>query len=76
MNKGVQLSIITFNIHADFLSHKDVPAWAERKALCLRALRLAQPDLSGLQEVMPRQFDFLQEVSRVYPPQRHSNHYG
>jgi endonuclease/exonuclease/phosphatase family metal-dependent hydrolase len=43
------------------LSHKDIPSWEKRKALCVQALRLAQPDLIGLQEVMPRQFDFLQE---------------
>lgn len=61
MNNAVQLTVITFNIHADFLRHKDIPSWDERKELCVQALRQAQPSLIGLQEVMPGQFDFLQE---------------
>ena len=61
MNNAVQLAVITFNIQADFLSWEGIPSWDERKALCVQALRQTQPDLIGLQEVMPAQFDFLQE---------------
>jgi endonuclease/exonuclease/phosphatase family metal-dependent hydrolase len=61
MNNAVQLTVVTFNIQADFLSQAGIPSWAERKALCIQALRQAQPGLIGLQEVMPAQFDFLQE---------------
>ena len=51
MNNAVQLTAITFNIQADFLSHKDIPSWDERRTLCAQALRQAQPSLIGLQEV-------------------------
>jgi endonuclease/exonuclease/phosphatase family metal-dependent hydrolase len=44
----------------DFLTWAGVPQWDERKALCVQALRQAQPNLIGLQEVMPGQFEFLQ----------------
>jgi endonuclease/exonuclease/phosphatase family metal-dependent hydrolase len=61
MSQPIELSVVTFNIHADFLSHKDILPWTDRKGLCVLALRQARPSLIGLQEVMPGQFDFLQE---------------
>jgi endonuclease/exonuclease/phosphatase family metal-dependent hydrolase len=60
VHNPTELTVITFNIQADFLTQAGVPAWEERKTLCLQTLRQAQPSLIGLQEVMPGQFDFLQ----------------
>jgi endonuclease/exonuclease/phosphatase family metal-dependent hydrolase len=58
--KNMNLGIITSNISADFLSPPGVPTWDERKLPYVDVLRKAQPDIIGLQEVMPRQFQFLQ----------------
>ncbi len=57
---AMELSLITFNISADFLSPPNVPAWEERKALCAQVLRQANASVIGLQEVMPRQFECFQ----------------
>ena len=56
----MKLSIITSNISADFLSPPGVPAWEERKFPYVDVLRNAGPDIIGLQEVTPRQLQFLQ----------------
>ena len=56
----LKLSIITSNISADFLSAPGVPKWDERKLPYAEVLREAKPDIIGLQEVTPRQFEFLQ----------------
>ena len=56
----MKLSIITSNISADFLSPPGVPAWDERKLHYVDVLRTAEPDIIGLQEVTPRQLQFLQ----------------
>ncbi|HLE28731.1 MAG TPA: endonuclease/exonuclease/phosphatase family protein [Anaerolineales bacterium] len=56
----MEISLITFNVSADFLSPPNVPPWDERKALCAHALRQAQPSIIGLQEAMPRQCGFFQ----------------
>jgi len=57
----MQISIITSNISADFLSPPGVPTWDERKQLYVQALRDTEPNLIALQEVAPRQFQYLQE---------------
>jgi endonuclease/exonuclease/phosphatase family metal-dependent hydrolase len=57
----MKLTIITSNISADFLSPPGVPPWDERKLLYVDVLRSAEPDIIGLQEVTPRQLEFLQE---------------
>src|SRR5690606_35644488 len=61
------INLSTFNVLADLARtrpisawHAHVPAWDERKALCVQALHHAQPSIIGLQEVMPHQFDFFQ----------------
>ena len=56
----MKISIITSNISADFLSPPGVPAWDERKLPYVNVLREAEPDIIGLQEVTPRQLQFLQ----------------
>lgn len=56
----MKLSIITSNISADFLSPPGVPKWDERKLPYVDVLRTAEPDIIGLQEVTPRQLQFLQ----------------
>ena len=56
----MKLSIITSNISADFLSPPGVPEWEERKQPYAAVLRIAEPDIIGLQEVSPRQLQFLQ----------------
>jgi endonuclease/exonuclease/phosphatase family metal-dependent hydrolase len=63
----MEINLITFNVLADLermsrmsVWHEHVPAWDERKALCVQALHQAQPSIIGLQEVMPHQFDFFQ----------------
>lgn len=53
----MKISIITSNVSADFL---DPPSWEERKGLLVDVLLRAEPDIIGLQEVMPRQLQFLQ----------------
>lgn len=53
----MKVSIITSNVSADFL---DPPGWEKRKLLFVDVLRKAEPDIIGLQEVMPRQLQFLQ----------------
>jgi endonuclease/exonuclease/phosphatase family metal-dependent hydrolase len=58
--ENMKLSIITSNISADFLSPPGVPAWDERKLPYVDVLRTAEPDIIGLQEVTPRQLQFLQ----------------
>jgi len=57
----MEISIITSNVSADFLSPPGVPTWDERKLLYAQVLRNAQPSLIGLQEVTPRQLQFLRE---------------
>jgi endonuclease/exonuclease/phosphatase family metal-dependent hydrolase len=66
MNHPFELTVITFNISADFLNPKNVPVWEERKDLCLQTLRQAQPSLIALQEVMPGQFDFFHSHLREF----------
>ena len=56
----MKISIITSNISADFLAPPGVPTWEERKMPYVDALRKAEPDIIGLQEVTPRQLQFLQ----------------
>ena len=56
----MDINLITFNVTADFLAPPGVPPWEERKLLCAEVLRQACPSILGLQEVMPRQFDFFQ----------------
>lgn len=55
-----QLNFVTSNISADFLSSPGVPTWEERKTRYVQTLQRAQPDVISLQEVTPRQFEFLQ----------------
>lgn len=62
----MDLSTITFNVSADFLSPPGVSTWAERKTFCVQALRQAQPGIIGLQEVMPRQFEYFQAQLPAY----------
>lgn len=57
----MKITIITSNISADFLNPPGVPAWEERKLPYVDVLRKAEPDIIGLQEVTPRQLQFLQE---------------
>jgi endonuclease/exonuclease/phosphatase family metal-dependent hydrolase len=57
----MKISIVTSNISADFLRPAGVPEWEERKLPYVHILRSAVPDIIGLQEVTPRQFEFLQE---------------
>jgi len=71
----MKVSIITSNVSADFLDPPGVPAnvsadvldppsvptWEERKLLFVDVLLRAEPDIIGLQEVMPRQLQFLQK---------------
>ncbi|HRQ37470.1 MAG TPA: endonuclease/exonuclease/phosphatase family protein [Chloroflexota bacterium] len=57
----MELTVITSNVSADFLTPPGVPIWEERRALYVRAVREALPDLIGLQEVTPRQLRFFQE---------------
>lgn len=64
----MKISIVTSNISADFLTPPGVPAWDERKALVVGALRVAQPNLIALQEVTPRQLHFLQEQLPQFTP--------
>ncbi len=56
----MKISIVTSNISADFLSPPGVPTWDERKLPYADVLRKAEPDIIGLQEVTPRQLQFLQ----------------
>jgi endonuclease/exonuclease/phosphatase family metal-dependent hydrolase len=56
----MKISIVTSNISADFLSPPAVPPWEERKVPYVDVLRKAEPDIIGLQEVTPRQLQFLQ----------------
>jgi hypothetical protein len=56
----MEMSLITANVSADFLTPPDVPPWDERKQLFAQPLRHAAPDILGLQEVTPRQFAFWQ----------------
>jgi endonuclease/exonuclease/phosphatase family metal-dependent hydrolase len=56
----MEISLITSNISADFLTPPGVPTWDERKLLYVQVLRHAQPTLMALQEVTPRQLEFLQ----------------
>jgi endonuclease/exonuclease/phosphatase family metal-dependent hydrolase len=56
----MELTIITSNVSADFLTPPGVPPWEERKVLYAQALRQATPDILGFQEVTPRQFAFWQ----------------
>jgi len=58
-SREVEISVITSNISADFLTPPGVPTWEERKLLYAQVLRNAQPALIGLQEVTPRQLQFL-----------------
>jgi endonuclease/exonuclease/phosphatase family metal-dependent hydrolase len=54
----MEISLVTFNLSASFLSPPGVPAWNERKSLCLQAMYEAQAGIIGLQEVMVDQFDY------------------
>lgn len=56
----MEISVITANVSADFLSPPGVPIWDERKGLFVQALHSVEPDLIGLQEVTQRQRHFLQ----------------
>lgn len=56
----MEISVITSNASADFLTPPGVPTWDERKQLYAQVLRDAAPSLIGLQEVTPRQCQFLQ----------------
>src|SRR6188474_2453966 len=56
----MKISIITSNISADFLDPPGVPTWEERKLLFVDVLLRAEPAIIGLQEVTPRQLQFLQ----------------
>lgn len=58
--KHMRISIITSNISADFLNPPGMPTWDERKLPYVDVLRKAEPDMIGLQEVTPRQLQFLQ----------------
>jgi endonuclease/exonuclease/phosphatase family metal-dependent hydrolase len=55
----MELSVITSNISADFLSPPGVPSWDERKHRYTDFLLQASPDIIGLQEATPNQFQFL-----------------
>jgi endonuclease/exonuclease/phosphatase family metal-dependent hydrolase len=57
--RPMQLTAITANISADFLAPPGVPLWDARKALLVRALADAAPDIVGLQEVTSRQYAYL-----------------
>jgi len=57
----MEISIITSNIPADFLSPLGVPTWDKRKQQYLQVVRDADPDVIGFQEVTPRQLQYLQE---------------
>lgn len=56
----MNLSVITSNISADFLSPPGVPPWDERKWAYVNLLQTARPDIIGLQEATPNQQRFLQ----------------
>ncbi|HEX5944266.1 MAG TPA: endonuclease/exonuclease/phosphatase family protein [Anaerolineales bacterium] len=56
----MKISIVTSNISADFLSPPGVPSWEARQLPYVDVLRKAEPDIIGLQEVTPRQLQFLQ----------------
>jgi endonuclease/exonuclease/phosphatase family metal-dependent hydrolase len=56
----MEISVITSNVSADFLTPSGVPTWEDRKWLYVQVLRDADPSLIGLQEVTPRQLQFLQ----------------
>ncbi len=55
----MELGIITFNVSAAFLKPPNVPTWNERKESAAQTLSAAAASVIGLQEVTPRQFDFL-----------------
>lgn len=57
----MEITVITSNISADFLNPPGIPTWEERKQRYLWVLRDANPSLIGLQEVTPRQLQYLQE---------------
>ena len=56
----MEISVITSNVSADFLTPPGVPTWDERKQLLVHTLRDAEPGLIGLQEVTPNQLQFFQ----------------
>ena len=56
----MEISIVTSNISADFLRPPGVPSWDERRQTYVDVLFQANPDIIGLQEVTPRQLQFLQ----------------
>lgn len=53
------LTVVSFNIMAEFLSADGVPPWSERRDKCVELLKEHDPDLVGLQEPTPRQVQFL-----------------
>lgn len=58
----MDLTLITSNVSADFLTPPGVPAWDARKDLYAQTVRAAAPDIVGFQEATPRQFAFWQEA--------------
>jgi endonuclease/exonuclease/phosphatase family metal-dependent hydrolase len=57
----MKISIVTSNISADFLNPPGVPTWESRRLPYVDVLRNAEPDIVGLQEVTPRQLQFLRK---------------
>jgi endonuclease/exonuclease/phosphatase family metal-dependent hydrolase len=59
------LKVMTFNIRYDNPGDS-VNAWAERAPLVQRFLKEAEPDLIGMQEVLARQYEYLDSVMTDY----------
>lgn len=57
----LELTVVSFNVLVDFSREEGVPAWKDRKDLCLEALKKVDPDLIGFQETSPLQVKFFQE---------------
>lgn len=56
-----ELSVVSFNVLVDFSPMEGVPAWKDRKDLCLETLKKVDPDLIGFQETSPNQVKFFSE---------------
>lgn len=62
----VTLRALTFNVLVDLERKKGVPAWEDRKALCVEVVRESRPDVIGFQETSPAQWEFFKEALPEY----------
>lgn len=62
----LEITVVTFNVLVEFSSGDGVPAWSDRRDLCIQVLRDSKADFIGLQEPTPRQVKYLLDALPGY----------